>query len=127
MSNSKIRIFVKDLEEWPQEGPLNINVWLKGEAAVTPEEACRHANDYFAKNMRLSIRADEPMLVLDEHPIWRMSIILQLFGIDHVATVGTIDVDAMTGETVPLSEAAIQAVEDRVEEITVRLSPKPKQ
>lgn len=110
--------------EWTKERLLHVDKRLRGEeATIPPELARRRANGYFTQNVAMFIIPGEPVLVLGEYPVWRMPAVLRLRGFGIVATVGTIDVDARTGKTLPLSEAEIEAMQNRADEIATRLSP----
>jgi hypothetical protein len=71
------------------------------------------------------IIAGEPMLILGEHPYWKVPAILRLRGFGKLAEVGILYVDAQTGQVKPLSEDEIQAIRERAHDIAARLASPP--
>ena len=63
------------------------------------------------------------MLVISEQPVWRLSLEMRLPGLGHVATLGTLDVDAQTREILPLTDEQIRTLQDQANAIITRLSP----
>jgi len=69
------------------------------------------------------IQSSDPVLVWQERPVWRLQINLYLRGLGKVATLGTLDVDAMTREVLPLANEEITDIQARANAIALRLSP----
>jgi hypothetical protein len=112
---------------WPKEGQVQIEgrfmgKTFAGKISISPGEAKRNANGYLSMDVAMAIVADDPVLVWSERPIWRMTTSLLLEDWGRIAQVGSIDVDAMTGEVIPLSSEEIQATQDRANELAVRLT-----
>ena len=63
------------------------------------------------------------MLVWQDSPVWRLQINLNLRGMGNVASLGTVDVDAVTREVLPLSAEKIEVIQKRADAIAFRLSP----
>ena len=93
-----------------------------GTIPVSPKEAKRNANGYLSMDVAMSIVADEPILIWSERPVWRMTTSLLLREWGRVAQVGAIDVDAMTGDVLPLTSNQIQTMQDRANELASRLT-----
>ena len=120
-----VRIVYEHTQSWPVEGPLQLEAQFSGEISIPPELARRRVNGYLAQEIALFVTAGEPMLVLGEHPYWQVSAVLRLRGIGRLAEVGTIGVDAQTGEVIPLSESEIHAIRELAHDIAARLAPSP--
>ena len=75
------------------------------------------------REVAMFIVPDAPVLVLEKRPVWRMATSLQLRGYGKVAVVGSIDVDATTGEVVCLSEDEITAMREKAGHVASRLTP----
>jgi hypothetical protein len=112
---------------WPKEGQVQIEgrfmgKTFAGKISISPSEAKRSANGYLSMDAAMAIVADEPVLVWSERPIWRITTSLLLENWGRIAQVGSIDVDAMTGEVIPLSSEQIQTTQDRANELAIRLT-----
>lgn len=112
---------------WPEKGELQIEGRFMGKTfagtiPVSPKEAKRNANGYLSMDVAMSIVADEPILIWSERPVWRMTTSLLLREWGRVAQVGAIDVDAMTGDVLPLTANQIQTMQDRANELASRLT-----
>ncbi len=109
---------------WPDEGTLHLEVPpLAVDIAVSPEQARRRANRYLGEYVAMALSATDPKLVLGSvHPAWRVSITLfwQPFGA--IATLGSLDVDALTREILPLSSEQIETLQHKANDLITRLS-----
>lgn len=109
---------------WPSNRPLQVEMPpLHFEISVSPDIARRRANGYLGMNVAMSILAGEPALVPSNPPVWRMTANLHLPEFGFVATVGFIEIDAVTGKVLPLSFEQITTMQDRADVIAARLSP----
>jgi hypothetical protein len=119
-----VRILYEHPMEWPDEGPLQVdaNLKLTGEIPVSPEPAVRRANGYLGEHVAMAVQASDPVLVWSERPRWRLQANLYLRGLGRVATLGSLEVDAMTREVTPLSEADIIEMQSRAHAIALRPS-----
>ena len=106
---------------WPENGPLHVELQFAGEIAVSPEQARRRANGFLSHNVALFAEAGIPVLMLGARPIWRMNIHLVLRSKGNVGRIGVLDVDAVTGEIIPLSDQQIQEMQDHAR--TIAASP----
>jgi len=120
-----VRIIYEHPATWPEEGPLRVEAHFSGEIPVSPDLARRRANGYLAREVALFIVAGEPMLILSDHPYWRLPTILRLRGFGNLAEVGVIDVDARTGKVQLLAEDEIRAIRERAHDLATRLTPSP--
>jgi len=109
---------------WPKQGSLQIKVpSFTIDIPIAPDVARRHANGYLDMNVGLLLGASEPRLFMGDRPIWKLSVNLHLPSIGYVGQIGTIHVDAMTGEVVPLPATTIQQYQDRAHDIVIRFAP----
>lgn len=95
---------------------------IKDDILVSREEAVRRAQGYLTVEIAMALRPDEPSLLGGNHPLWRMPVWLHLRGIGRVAIVGHLDVDATTGEVIPLTAVAIKEMQDRADVFAQRLT-----
>jgi hypothetical protein len=91
----------------------------KAKGLVRPR-AQMNANGYLADHVSLSARADRPVFVADDRPVWRATVFLRLRGHGRVCDLGVIDMDAQTGEVVPLSQKQLQAMRKRARDAAER-------
>ncbi|MBX3059009.1 MAG: hypothetical protein KF770_21285 [Anaerolineae bacterium] len=118
-----VRIIYEYAQEWPVEGPLTVDTRLQGVITIPPDIARRRANGYFAQEVALFVVAGEPVLVLGEPSVWRIPAILRLRGFGEVATVGSLNVNAHTGEPLPLTSEQIEEIRKRANELAARFTP----
>jgi hypothetical protein len=78
------------------------------------------ANGYLADYVALGAKADRPVWVAGARPVWRATAFLRLRGYGRVCDLGTIDVDARTGEVVPLPKKQLQAMRKRAHDAADR-------
>jgi hypothetical protein len=121
-----VRIVYEHLAAWPEQGPLRVEAQFSGEIPVPPDLARRRANSYLAREVAMFVIAGEPMLILGDHPRWRLPTILRLHGFGNLAEVGAVEVDAQTGKVSPLAEDEIHIIRERAHDIAGRLTPTPK-
>ena len=84
-------------KSWPDNGSLRIESHLALDIPVSPTVAQRKVNGFLAGYVTMMVSAGKPMLVLDEHPVWRVPANLRLPTVGQVSVLGSIDVDAQTG------------------------------
>lgn len=112
-------------DPWPSQGVLQLQPPSPClDIAVPPDSARRKVNGYLAMHVSMSLLAGKPVLVLNHRPVWRIPLEMQLDNSGHVATFGIIEVDAQTREIIPLTLKQIRTIQDQVNELLVRLTPK---
>jgi len=116
------RIVYEYQKTWPEDGPLRLEAQFIGEITVTPTVARRRAAGFLAGHVTMMVRAGEPVLALGEQPVWRVPACLHLPGLGEVSTIGSIDVDALTGEIILLSLGQIAAMQRRADDIATRFT-----
>jgi len=109
-------------DQWPESGPLKIKAQLQGEIQIAPTDARREANHYITLYMGVLLGADDPVLVWGDTPKWRFTCYLHMPHLGRVASVGTIDVDASSGEVIPPPSKIIQQMQDQARDLASRLS-----
>lgn len=109
--------------EWPVSGPVQIEApALAVEVAVSPDVARRSVNGYLGSEVAMSMLAHNPRLVVDGQPLWRFDIDLCLPELGYIATLGSIDVDALTGAVVPLNLNQLTSLQERAGAKAARLT-----
>jgi hypothetical protein len=92
-----------------------------GEAkGIVRPRAQINANGYLSDQVALSAKADRPIFIAGNRPLWRATVYLRLRGHGRVCDLGVIDVDAQTGEVMPLSKKQLQAMRKRVHDAAER-------
>jgi len=121
---TKFKVLQAYSGRWPQEGGLRFEVpGVAGEIGVSPDLARRRAKGYLTSEVAMAFRPGEPVLVWGSRPVWRMTICLFLRGYGQVTELGSVDVDATTGEVIPILSAQIGAMQAQADAIARRLSP----
>ncbi len=93
------------------------------EPGYASDQVRRHAQGYLTEHVAMALRPGEPVLVWGDKPVWRIPVWLHLRGHGQVAAVGSLDVDAATGEVIPLSPDQIRGMQDRADVFARRLTP----
>ena len=109
----------------PDTGPIHIQVDFTGEIKVNANAARRKASVYLLTNItHLSYAGPKPELVLGERLVWRFPAMLALPAYGEIGPIGTIDVDAATGDILPLSSTLISQMQERANALARRLPHK---
>lgn len=91
---------------------------------VLAEYARRRASWYLDANLSMFFCATEPVFVPGASPLWQMTILFQQYDIGPF-TMGLIDVDAYTGEPLPLTDAELTQIRERTSAIIRHQTPTP--
>lgn len=110
----------RDLSE---EEILALIEQARHETGYVSDQVRRHAQGYLTEHVAMALRPGEPVLVWGDKPVWRTPVWLYLRGHGQVAAVGSLDVDAATGEVIPLSSDQIRGMQDRADAFARRLAP----
>jgi hypothetical protein len=78
------------------------------------------ANGYLSDYVSLFAKTERPVLITGDRPLWRATVFLRLRGHGRVCDLGVIDVDAQTGEVMPLSQKQLQAMRKRAHDAAER-------
>lgn len=118
------QVMYEQTQTWPETGSLFVQApAISAEIRVSPDSARRMVNDYLTMYVSMMLRAINPILILRERPVWRLTMEMRLLKLGPVATLGTVDVDACTCEVIPLSSKKIREIQDRANDIITRLTP----
>lgn len=109
-------------EAWAADESHRVNGNFDCEIKVSPTIARRRAGVYLAMNVTMMTLAGTPVLVLRSEPVWRCPVYFNYLPIGEVGTLGFIEVDAQTGEAIPLSDEQIAAMQERANVIATGLA-----
>jgi hypothetical protein len=92
-------VTVIDQKEFSKTAPVSLNLHLVATLTTTADDARRLVNRQVVTELGTGLLAHDPTLVLTEsHILWRVPIVLSLPTLGDLGQVGTVDVDARTGE-----------------------------
>jgi hypothetical protein len=111
-------------DPWPESGRVEI-AGQPYDIPISPEQARRRAKGFLAGYITMLVTAGEPILLIDEQPVWRVSARLVLPGVGEVGTLGAISIDDQTGEVIPLSPEAITQMQDLAHAIAAYYASTP--
>lgn len=81
------------------ESPVILNIQVDTTLKVTAEEARRRVNRQLIPQLGTGLIANNPeLIVTDQQIAWRVPIVLSLPGLGDLGEVGTVMVDAQTGQ-----------------------------
>lgn len=81
-----------------QTAPLSLHLHLVTTLNITAAQARRLVNKHIASELGTGLVAHEPELVIAQEQIkWRVPVVLSLSTLGDLGEVGTIEVDALTG------------------------------
>ncbi len=92
--------------------------------AISAARAVARANGYLSKYVGVLFGAADPLFFPLTHPIWQVSITFKMNEIGPFI-VWLLDVDAVTGEVLPLSEQQIQLIQERTDAYLTRRTLSP--
>jgi len=95
-----------DARSIPKTAPIHLSFHVAATLNVTAEEARRQVNRQVVTELGTGLIARDPELAfMDEQIAWRVPIVLSLPGLGDLGQVGTVDVDARTGDLLLSSDA----------------------
>jgi hypothetical protein len=97
---------------WRENQLLHVEGQFACDVAISPTVARRKANGFLASQVTMMVSAGEPLLLLGDKPVWQTPAVLRLPQHGEVGTVGTIEVDAQTGEVITPSHEQIQHMQE---------------
>jgi hypothetical protein len=92
-------------------GTLPVN----GQGFILAEYARRQADSYLGAEVSLFYSATNGVFVPLTHPIWQFTIQVRLPRLGILGLMGTLDVDARTGEVIPLTNQQIKRIRERAD------------
>lgn len=107
-----VEIVYEYANKWPEAGPLQVNVpAMTIEIPVSPEQARRRANGYIGmQHIGVLMGSSDPRLVIGDTPAWKLAVNLHLPKMGYVGQIGTICVNAITGEVISPSPSTIHTM-----------------
>jgi hypothetical protein len=121
------QILIKSPERFPENGSLRVEAHFAQEISVSPVQARRKAAGYLATEVSMAIRAGEPILIAGQQPVWRVPVHLHLpgSGDDLVPIIGSVDVDAVTANVIPLTPDQIFSLQSQTDAFAASSSLSP--
>ncbi|RIK27513.1 MAG: hypothetical protein DCC55_39375 [Chloroflexi bacterium] len=83
---------------------------------VLGEYARKRAQRYLSDAIAMFFEGADPVLVDGEQAVWQVTIVFKMYEIGPVA-LGTLDIDALTGEPFPLTTEQIKQIKERANAI----------
>lgn len=119
------QVMLEMSEEWAVNDSHRIKGNFDCEIAVSPIVAKRRANVYLAMHVTMMTLPGTPSLVLCNRPVWRFPVYFNYPRLGEIGTLGSIEVDAQTGEVIQLTPEQIVTMQERANAIATRLAPQP--
>lgn len=99
-------IAILDTQTISQTAPIHLSFHLAVTLNITAEDARRRVNRHIVAELGTGLIARDPNLVVDDDKVfWRVPIALSLPTLGDLGLVGSVDVDAQTGDLLLSSEA----------------------
>lgn len=96
-----------------------VAVTISAELNYSAYAARRKVDTYVMNHISYMLFADDPQLLIQNKVYWRVPIVLSLTSQGRVGTVGTIDLDANTGQIV-ITHDQIEALKSNAEALATR-------
>jgi len=109
-------------EPWSDGESHRVEAHFTCEIAIAPIIAQRRARTFLAMAVTMMTRVGIPVLVLGERPVWRVPAYFSVPHLGEVGTLGAIEVDARSGEIIPLTPEQIAAMQNRAHAIATCLT-----
>jgi hypothetical protein len=90
---------------------------LDQQGHILAEYARRRASSYLDEHLSMFYGGTDPVFVAGEPPVWQVTIVFHMYDVGPF-TLGVLDVDAKTGEPIPLSKRQLQRIRERTRAIT---------
>ena len=88
-----------DTGSLPETAPIHLSFHVIATLNVTAEEARRRVNRQVVTELGTGLIARDPELAFEgEQIVWRVPIVLSLPGLGDLGQVGTVDIDARSGD-----------------------------
>lgn len=92
------------------------------ERYISADLAVRKAKNYLTKHVSLHFRAEDPVLINTANPVWQLLLSFKTYGMDPYR-VGFLEVDAFTGDPIPLQDEYKQLILDLANAHFARSTP----
>ena len=90
--------------------------------SLTGEQATYKVNGYLTKYVGMYFRAVEPVFLPLERPVWQVLVHFQMYDVGPFPIV-FLDVDALTGDVLPLTDDQIDTILDRADALVSAHTP----
>ncbi len=119
------QILIESQDQFPEKGSLRVEAHFVQEIAVSPVQARRRAAGFLAAEVSMAIRAGDPVLIAGKRSVWRVPAQLHLPGSKEKSTpiIGSIDVDAITGNVIPLTSDQVSSLQNQADAFAASSSP----
>lgn len=112
-------------ETWPEDESWTVEGHFAQQISVSPTVARRKANGFLAGYISMMVVTGQPTLVLTNAPFWQVPAVLTLPGLGEVAAIGTINIDAQSGDLIPLSPPQIKQMQELAHAIVSHFASAP--
>lgn len=92
------------------------------EDLISADLAVRRAKNYLTKHVSLHFRAEAPVLISSAEPVWQVLVSFKTYGMEPYR-VGFLEVDAISGDAIPLVDEYKQAILDLANAHFARSTP----
>jgi hypothetical protein len=124
-SYARSNLMQAEIDKLPSnQGQLSIHIEAKADMNFSAVAARRKVTGFVVDEISTQLGGREPTLVVGERIRWRVPIRLSLPHIGDLGEVGAIEVDVETGQ-MNITEALIQEITLRAEELAKRISRSP--
>jgi hypothetical protein len=90
---------ISALTKQATDTPVSINIQITAIVNVSAQAARRRINRLLLEEVGTGLGSKEPVLVVEQNKVlWRVPVILALPRLGRLGQVGTLDIDAQTGE-----------------------------
>ena len=103
-----------ELQSLPQTGRLEIDIKVSSDINVSAYAARQKVDNFVLNEISYMMHAGEPTLVVADSIYWRVPVILSTVSRGDIGEVGTINVNAQTGQLITAPQL-ITEVTDRAE------------
>lgn len=87
-------------QDWHEDEALTVDIHVSQKIAISPDLARRRANGFLTGHVTMMVTGGQPMLIVDQDPVWRVPAVLRLPELGDVSTIGSVDIDAQTGDII---------------------------
>lgn len=94
------QIAYKYNQDWPENEALTGDIQVSQKIAISPNLARRRANGFLTGHVTMMVTGGQPTLIVDQDPVWRVPAVLRLPELGDVSTIGSVDIDAQTGDII---------------------------
>lgn len=102
------------VEHIPQESRVS--------PALSADQATRKANGYLVMEVGMFFGAKDPVFLPLTRPVWQVMVYFQMYDVGPL-NVGFLDVDAITGQVIPLPVDQIETMLDKADAFVICYSP----